>query len=57
MQFSSASVVYYIASVLFPAKETILAAPIMNDNDESEKSVSEIGINDEEKASTMKIDA
>ena len=35
----------------------MLTAPIMNDDDDSEKSVSEMGFNDEEKASSMKIDA
>lgn len=30
----------------------MLAVPIMNDDDKSEKSVSEIGFNDEEKANT-----
>ena len=46
--------VYYITSVLFPAKETMLIAPIMNDVDDGGKSASEIGFSDEEKATSLK---
>jgi len=33
--FSSASIVYYLVSVLFPAQETMLNAPIFDDHDKT----------------------
>lgn len=60
VQFFSASFVYYVTSTLFPAKETFIDAPILDDNErptieDSERDVEEVNVETaSEKGSTEK---